>query len=79
MMVRNVMLEFADDQGLLKVDGSASVHELFTFAEDMYDMGRRHAVDDLYNGKGVPANWADDEQMEQDFWDRMAELVNGKR
>ena len=78
-MIRNVMLDFADDQGLLKVDGSASVHDLFRFAEDMYHMGRRHAVEDIYDGKGVPTDWAEDEGMEQDFWNKMAELLDGKK
>jgi len=77
--MRNVMLEFADDQGLLRVDGSASVHELMLYSNDIYQMGRRHAIDDLFEGKGVPASWAEDEEMEQEFWDRMEALVKERK
>jgi len=77
--MRNVMLEFADDQGLLRVDGSASVHDLMLYSDHIYQMGRRHAIDDLVDGKGVPACWAEDEEMDQEFWDRMEALVNERK
>jgi hypothetical protein len=67
--MRGDFLEFAVDNGLLKLDGEASVSELLDFSETIYDLGALHAVRDLMVDGVLPDMWVRCDLIEEkEFW-----------
>ena len=67
--MRGEYLEFAVDNGLVKVDGDASIEELVEYSTTVYELGALHAVRDLMVDGVLPDMWVRCELIDEEtFW-----------
>ena len=68
--MRGEYLEFAVDNGLVKVDGDASIEELVEYSTTVYELGALHAVRDLMVDGVLPDMWVSCDLIEEEtFWE----------
>lgn len=77
--MRGDFLEFAVDNGLLAVDGQASVSELMEYSTTIYELGALHAIRDLMVDGVLPDMWVRCDIIEEkEFWNAISDHL-GKR
>ena len=74
--MRGDFLEFAVDNGLLKVDGDANVPELLEYSTTVYELGALHAIRDLMVDGVLPDMWVRCDLIDEEaFWKAIRELL----
>jgi len=67
--MKEIFLEFAADNGLLKVDGEADVLDLMEYSTTVYELGALHAIRDLMVDGVLPDMWVRCDLIEEkEFW-----------
>ena len=70
--MRGEYLEFAVDNGLLTVDGQASVAELVEYSHSVYDMAAHNTIKKLMKTGSLPTEWVECGVLDEDeFWEHM--------
>ena len=67
--MKEIFLEFAVDNGLLKIDGEADVLDLMEYSTAVYELGALHAIRDLMVDGVLPDAWVRCDIIEEkEFW-----------
>jgi len=74
--MRGEYLEFAVDNGLVKVDGDASIDELVEYSTTIYELGALHAIRDLMVDGVLPDMWVRCNLIDEEtFWKAIREIL----